>query len=98
MQRMLVVNGMAPRAVNEGFIKTQTPDLEPVFKAYSGPILLTHGVHDRLVRLAMSERIQSIHANSRLSLFFESGHSPFYEEPVRYGQELAGFVTAANQG
>ncbi|WP_338861253.1 alpha/beta hydrolase [Mycetohabitans rhizoxinica] len=98
MQRMLVVNGMTARAVNEGFIKTQTPDLEPVFKAYSGPILLTHGVHDRLVRLAMSERIKSIHANSRLSLFFESGHSPFYEEPVRYGQELAGFVTAANQG
>lgn len=98
MQRMLVFNGMTARAVNEGFIKTQTPDLEPVFKAYSGPILLTHGVHDRLVRLAMSERIKSIHANSRLSLFFESGHSPFYEEPVRYGQELAGFVTAANQG
>ncbi|WP_338861659.1 alpha/beta hydrolase (plasmid) [Mycetohabitans rhizoxinica] len=98
MQRMLVVNGMTARAVNEGFIKTQTPDFEPVFKAYSGPILLTHGLHDRLVRLAMSERIKSIHANSRLSLFFESGHSPFYEEPVRYGQELAGFVTAANQG
>ncbi|WP_338910227.1 alpha/beta hydrolase [Mycetohabitans rhizoxinica] len=98
MQRMLVVNGMTARAVNEGFIKTQTPDFEPVFKAYSGPILLTHGLHDRLVRLAMSERIKSIHANSRLSLFFESGHSPFYEEPVRYGQELAGFVAAANQG
>ncbi|WP_338927449.1 alpha/beta hydrolase (plasmid) [Mycetohabitans endofungorum] len=98
MQRMLVVNGMTARAVNEGFIKTETPNFESVFKAYSGPILLTHGIHDRLVRTAMSERIKSIHANSRLSLFYESGHSPFYEEPVRYGQELAGFVTAANYG
>lgn len=98
MQRMLVINGMAARAVNEGFIKTQTSDLEPVFRDYAGPILLTHGVHDRLVRVAMSERITSIHANSRLSLFSESGHSPFYEEPVRYGQELAAFVTAANKG
>lgn len=97
MQRILVVNGMTARAVTEGFVRTETPDLEPVFKAYAGPILLTHGVHDRLVRVAMSERIKAIHANSRLSLFADSGHSPFYEEPVRYGQELAAFVTLANK-
>lgn len=97
MQRMLVVNGMTARAVNEGFVRTQTSDLEPVFKAYAGPILLTHGVHDRLVRVAMSERIKFVHANSRLSLFSESGHSPFYEEPLRYGKELAAFVAAANR-
>ncbi|WP_234835495.1 alpha/beta fold hydrolase [Sinorhizobium meliloti] len=65
---MLVVNGMTSRAVNEGFVRTATIDLEPVFAAYAGPILLTHGVHDRLVRVAMSERIKAIHKNSRLSL------------------------------
>ncbi|PYE89662.1 alpha/beta fold hydrolase [Phyllobacterium leguminum] len=97
MKRMLVVNGMTARAVNEGFVSTKTTDLEPVFKAYTGPILLTHGVHDRLVRVAMSERIKAIHPNSRLSLFSESGHSPFYEEPVRYGRELAEFVMGANR-
>jgi non-heme chloroperoxidase len=97
MQRILIVNGMTARAVTEGFVRTETPDLEPVFKAYAGPILLTHGIHDRLVRVAMSERIKAIHANSRLSLFADSGHSPFYEEPVRYGQELAAFVTSANK-
>lgn len=95
MQRMLVINGMTARAVNEGFIRTETSDLEPVFRDYGGPVLLTHGVHDRLVRVAMSERIRSLHANSRLSLFPDSGHSPFFEEPLRYGQELASFVTAA---
>ncbi|WP_026616943.1 alpha/beta fold hydrolase [Ensifer aridi] len=98
VRRMLVVNGMTARAVNEGFVRTEASDLEPVFKAYSGPILLTHGLHDRLVRIVMSERIKSIHANSRLSLFSNSGHSPFYEEPVRFGQELAAFVMAANHG
>lgn len=98
MRRMLVINGMTAREVNEGFIKTKTTDLEPVFQDYAGPILLTHGAHDRLVRTAMSERIKSIHANSRLSLYSDSGHSPFYEEPARYGQELASFVTVANNG
>ncbi|MBB2972649.1 alpha/beta hydrolase [Mesorhizobium sp. RMAD-H1] len=98
LQRMLVINGMTARAVNEGFVKTATTDLEPVFKAYAGPILLTHGVHDRLVRLAMSERIRTLHPDSRLSVYDNSGHSPFYEEPARYGRELAAFVTAANKG
>lgn len=95
MRRMLVVNGMTERAVYEGFLQTKTTDLEPAFKAYAGPILLTHGARDRLVRVAMSERIKAIHPNSRLSLYRDSGHSPFYEEPARYDRELAAFAAAA---
>ncbi|GGA77634.1 alpha/beta hydrolase [Brucella endophytica] len=97
MRRMLVINGMTARAANEGFVKTGTTDLEPVFKDYAGPVLLTHGVHDRLVRTTMSERIKAVHSNSQLSLFDKSGHSPFYEEPERYNKELAEFVKAANK-
>ena len=95
--RSLVINGMTARAVNEGFVKTATSDLEPVFLKYAGPILLTHGAHDRLVRLAMSERIKSLHPGSRLSVYENSGHSPFYEESPRFGQELAAFVKAATK-
>lgn len=98
LQRMLVINGMTARAVNEGFVRTATSDLEPVFQAYAGPILLTHGVHDALVRLAMSERIKALHPDSRLSVYENSGHTPFYEEPLRFGQELAAFVAAATNG
>ncbi|AWN55220.1 alpha/beta hydrolase [Methylobacterium sp. 17Sr1-1] len=94
-QRMLVVNGMTARAANEGFVRTPVPDLEPVFAAYAGPVLLTHGAHDRLVRQAMAERIQALGPGRRLSVFGESGHSPFYEEPERFGRELAAFVAAA---
>ncbi|MFN6980316.1 MAG: alpha/beta fold hydrolase [Brevundimonas sp.] len=96
MQRMMVVNGMSSRVAYEGFLETTTTDLEPAFEAYAGPILLTHGVHDRLVRVAMAERIKAIHPNSRLSLFSDSGHSPFYEEPVRFGEELSAFVRDAS--
>lgn len=96
-QRMLVVNGMTARAANEGFIKTMTTDLEPALAAYGGPILLTHGAHDRLVRLAMSERIAKQRSQNRLSVFTGSGHSPFYEEPVRYGRELAALAAAVGK-
>jgi len=91
---MLVINGMTARAVGEGFVRTAVPDLEPVFAAYDGPLLITHGAHDALVRPAMSERIKALRPDSRLSVFAESGHAPFHEEPVRYGQELASSVAA----
>lgn len=96
LQRMLVVNGMTARAVNEGFVRTTTTDLEPDFAAFGGPILLSHGAHDRLVRLAMSERLPKLHGQSRLSVYRDSGHSPFYEEPERFDRELVAFATAAN--
>ena len=98
LQNMLVVNGMTARAVNEGFIRTKATDLEPTFAAYHGPILCTHGVHDKLVRVAMSERIAALSSRNRLSLFHDSGHSPFYEEPARYNRELAAFVINAARG
>lgn len=98
LRNMLVVNGMTARAVNEGFIKTSVTDLEPVFASYGGPVLITHGAHDRLVRVAMSERIRALNPRNRLSLFEASGHSPFYEEPARYNRELAAFTAAAARG
>lgn len=98
LRDMLVVNGMTARAVNEGFIRTKVTDLEPVFARYDGPVLLTHGVHDKLVRVAMSERVKALSPRNRLSLFEASGHSPFYEEPARYNRELAAFTTAAVRG
>lgn len=96
--RMLVVNGMTARAVNEGFVKTEMTDLEPVIKDFKGPILLTHGARDKLVRLAMSERIEGLHHKARLSVYPNSGHSPFFEEPARYNRELAAFVRFTVRG
>ncbi|MBO1078074.1 alpha/beta fold hydrolase [Roseomonas haemaphysalidis] len=98
LHRMLVVNGMTARAVNEGFTSAAVTDFEPTFQAYSGPVLVTHGAHDALVRLAMSERVAAQRPGRRLSVFPQSGHTPFWEEPERYGQELAAFVTAIAKG
>jgi len=97
LHRMLVVNGMTASAVNEGFTHTANPDLEPVFARYRKPLLLTHGAHDRLVRVAMSERIRTLRPDAKLSIFADSGHSPFYEEAARYNRELAAFVTSATR-
>lgn len=98
LSRMMVVNGMTARAVNTGITQPGMPDLDPTFRAFEGPILLTHGVHDRLVRPAMSKHVVSLQPKARLSLYSHSGHSPFYEEASRFGRELAAFVSLANKG
>lgn len=91
--RMLVINGMTTRAVMEGSLQNPFTDMSPVFGAYPGPILLTHGVHDHIVRLAMTECVKALRPDSELSLYEDSGHSPFIEEPDRFGRELAAFVS-----
>ncbi|WP_375460237.1 hypothetical protein [uncultured Enterovirga sp.] len=43
-------------------------------------------------------RQAALSSRNRLSLFHDSGHSPFYEEPARYNRELAAFVINAARG
>lgn len=93
---MLVVNGMTSRAVMDGIRLNPHKDMTGAFAAYPGPMLLTHGVHDRIVRVAMSEEVRAVRPDAELSLFAESGHSPFYEEPARFGRELAAFTMTAS--
>jgi non-heme chloroperoxidase len=95
LARMMVVNGMAPAALNAGLLEPGSPDLDAAFKAFSGPILLTHGEHDQLVRPEMSRHVISLQPKAQLSMYAGSGHSPFYEEPSRFGKELAAFTSLA---
>jgi non-heme chloroperoxidase len=98
LQQMMLINGMTPRAVNTGITRPGSPDLDAAFKSFTGPILVTHGVHDRLVRTAMSEHVIALQPKARLSLYQNSGHAPFYEEAPRFNRELAAFATLANKG
>ncbi len=97
LARMMVVNGMTPLAVNNGILEPGPPDLDPAFRAFNGPILLTHGEHDALVRPEMSRHVISLQPSAQLSMYGNSGHAPFYEEPARFGKELAAFTLLANQ-
>jgi pimeloyl-ACP methyl ester carboxylesterase len=94
---MMVVNGMTPAAVNTGLMTSGSPDLDPTFQAFRGAVLLTHGAHDRLVRLEMSQHVVSLQPGARLSMYANSGHCPFYEEAPRFGRELAAFASIANR-
>ena len=91
MRRMLVFNGMVPRAVQQGIVKMRSDGLDEAFAA-TERLLVTYGAKDKLTTPEMSRRVASLTPSARLTIFDTSGHSPFYEEPDRYNAELAAFA------
>jgi non-heme chloroperoxidase len=93
LARMLVFNGMPPRALHQAIGKLPSDGLDEAW-ATPGRLLVTFGTQDKLTRRAMSERVEGLNPNARLSLYPGSGHTPFYEEPGRFNAELAAFAGA----
>ena len=62
------------------------------------PILLIYGVRDELVkpRPAIARALE-LDPQLQSTLYPDSGHAPFIEEPVRFNHDLADFIEAAAQ-
>ncbi|MFY9529096.1 MAG: alpha/beta hydrolase [Candidatus Acidiferrales bacterium] len=41
----------------------------------------------------MSTRMQALNQEAQISLYPESGHASFYDEPDRFNRELAAFIS-----
>src|SRR3546814_12237452 len=57
------------------------------------PTLILCGQHDELTP-ACSMRMHHVLPNSRIRVFKNSAHMPFFEEPEAYFAELLGFLDA----
>jgi non-heme chloroperoxidase len=60
------------------------------------PVLVTHGMEDRVALVAMARYTESVVANAQISLYEGVGHMPFWEDAPRFNRELAAFVTKSN--
>lgn len=56
------------------------------------PVLLTHGTEDAVVLPEASQMYAEFTDDSELSLYSETGHSPFWERPERFNHELRTFA------
>ncbi|MCK8787370.1 alpha/beta hydrolase [Roseomonas sp. NAR14] len=93
-QTMLAFNMLAPHHVRSG-LAGRPADYVAVLKALRLPVLVTHGEKDRVLTPALARFTAATVPGARLSLYAESGHSPFWEEPARFNRELAEFVKQA---
>ena len=91
-EQMLVVAGMMPLVVTQGLLNVSGEVLDEAF-AKTGPMLVTYGAKDLLFQSTMSTRMQPLNQEAQISLYPESGHAPFYDEPDRFNRELAAFIS-----
>ncbi|PWC26363.1 alpha/beta hydrolase [Pseudoroseomonas aestuarii] len=93
-QTMLAFNMLAPHYVRAG-LSGRPADYAAVLRALRLPVLVTHGEKDRILTPAIARFTAAAVPGARLSLYPDSGHAPFWEEPERYNRELAEFVQQA---
>ncbi|MEM6582664.1 MAG: alpha/beta hydrolase [Pseudomonadota bacterium] len=91
----LAFNMMVSPAVRVAML-SRVIDGDDALAAISKPALLIHGEEDEVVLPASSRYIAERVPHARQSYYPETGHNPFYEEPARFNQELAAFVSGVN--
>jgi non-heme chloroperoxidase len=67
---------------------------DELFAGLRLPVLITHGLDDKIVEPTMSQRLESIIPEARASYYTNVGHSPFHEDTLRFNTELRTFATS----
>ncbi|KRE33946.1 alpha/beta fold hydrolase [Paenibacillus sp. Soil522] len=84
-------NVIVPAYVHQGIFTRQVSN-DDLLTSLTKPVLVTQGMHDRTVNLAVGQRIAEITPYSRLSLYEEAGHAVFWDQPERFNHELREFI------
>lgn len=88
---ILGYNAIVPPYVRRGLI-SRTVSNDDLLAKINKPVLITHGLKDRILLVTSSLRASKIIPNSSLSLYPDAGHTPFMEAPDRFNMELRLFA------
>ncbi|MGF6408615.1 alpha/beta fold hydrolase [Paraburkholderia tuberum] len=77
------------------WMRRRVLDYDSVIAALDIPVLVTHGKLDRVVLPALAARLGRLVTHARISIYENSGHAPFLENPQRFGAELLRFASGA---
>lgn len=93
LDQLVAISMGAPSEIRQWMRRPASYDV--VLKSISIPVLVTHGTADAIRLPAAGRYVMRTVRRSELSLYAETGHSPFWEDPVRFNGELARFVRRA---
>lgn len=91
LQTILAYNMLVPVAVRRA-MRTRVIDADAVLAAIDIPTLIIHGEEDRIVLPASGRHIAEKVPESRLLIYDNTGHCPFFEAADRFNADLGGFV------
>jgi pimeloyl-ACP methyl ester carboxylesterase len=89
---MLTYNGMVPAVMQRAVRKMVAGVSEESLNSLKRPVLIVQGEKDSLVTKSMALYAHGLVQNSKIKMYSESGHAPFYEEPARFNEDLRSFV------
>ncbi|MCR8844033.1 alpha/beta hydrolase [Paenibacillus sp. SC116] len=84
-------NAIVPPFINAALF-ARTIDNKDLLSALNLPILITHGVEDKVVTKIAAQRHAQLIAHAQTSYYPDVGHTPFWEEDKRFNTELRHFV------
>ncbi|MCY1083524.1 alpha/beta fold hydrolase [Archangium lansingense] len=90
-RRVLAYTELVPAYVR-GALGSRVEDYDDVLHRLTVPVLVTHGLEDRMVLPESGRHIASMVPGALVSLYPGAGHSPFWEDSRRFNRELAAFA------
>ena len=97
LEMMLAYNMEVPARVRRHLLHWPAA-YEATLRKITVPVLVTHGMEDRVALVPMARYTESVVANAQVSLYNGVGHMPFWEDASRFNRELDEFVTKCNRG
>ncbi len=88
---VLAYNELVPAYVREALC-ARTVDNDDVLHRLTLPVLVSHGLEDRVVLPGSGRHIASVVPGAQVSFYPGIGHSPFWEDSRRFNRELAAFA------
>jgi pimeloyl-ACP methyl ester carboxylesterase len=82
----------SPYAATQCLIALRDEDLRTQMGQIQLPVAIFHGVHDKIVPLAIGEQALQLLKNAYLVRFENSGHGLFVEEREKFNRELVAFL------
>ena len=96
LQTMLAYNMIVPAQIR-GYLLHRPAPYEDALRKITVPVLVSHGVEDRVALVPIARYTRRVIAHAQSSLYQGVGHMPFWEAAPRFNRELGGFVTQANK-
>jgi len=87
----LAFNMLVPAPVRRAMVAREL-NFDKVLSNLSVPTLVTYCTADKLVPVGMGKHAAAKINEAQVSIYHKIGHSPFYEDSMRFNRELADFV------
>lgn len=88
---ILGYNAIVPPCVRQGMTSRSLSN-EHILSQFRKPVQICHGVEDKVLLLQSAMHIANVIPHARTSFYENVGHSPFWENPLRFNAELHRFA------